>query len=129
MMENSLGSTITIKVKSNLGEMSIEVNENEDIKKIREIVSEKFEYRGPMERLFLFFDGQIISSEATLQTYNIKNGMTIYIVIKPSSRLLCSNSTDSSNFQSDEPQETFEELQNLANESNLSEDDNFINNR
>jgi len=60
----------------------VEVEENATIKKFKEAISVKF--KAPVENLCLIFAGKIMKDEETLTLHNVKDGMTVHLVIKQS---------------------------------------------
>jgi len=86
---------ITIHIKTPKEKKSIEVDGNADIKTVKEAISEKFG-NAPLESLCLIFAGKIIKDHDTLQTHNIKDGMTVHLVIKQSANAARNNNSSSS---------------------------------
>jgi len=86
---------ITIHIKTPKEKKSIEVDGDADIKKVKEAISEKFG-NAPLESLCLIFAGKIIKDHETLQTHNIKDGMTVHLVIKQSANAARNNDSSSS---------------------------------
>merc|ERR1719188_409522 len=85
---------ITIHIKTPKEKKSIEVDGNADIKTVKEAISEKFG-NAPLESLCLIFAGKIIKDHDTLQTHNIKDGMTVHLVIKQSANAARNNDSSS----------------------------------
>ncbi|CAB4068568.1 UBQLN [Lepeophtheirus salmonis] len=71
---------ITITVKTPKEKQSIEIEENANIKDFKAKISEKF--TAPVEQLCLIFAGKIMKDNDSLDTHNIKNGMTVHLVIR-----------------------------------------------
>ena len=59
-------------------------------------ISPEFE-NAPVEQLCLIFSGKIMKDHETLETHNIKDGMTVHLVIR-------SGNAGSNNRQNDQPQ-------------------------
>jgi len=74
---------ITVQVKTPKEKQSVEVEENATVKKFKEAISIKFN-NAPVENLCLIFAGKIMKDVETLNTHNVKDGMTVHLVIKQS---------------------------------------------
>lgn len=85
MAENrASGKKITILVKTPKDRKSIEVDDDAEIKDLKVVVAEKFETNP--ELVCLIFAGKIMKDTDTLKTHNIKEGLTVYLVIKAAPR-------------------------------------------
>ncbi|XP_041762523.1 ubiquilin-1 [Anopheles merus] len=85
MAENrASGKKITIMVKTPKDRKSIEIEDDAEIKDLKAIVAEKFETNP--ELVCLIFAGKIMKDTDTLKTHNIKEGLTVYLVIKAAPR-------------------------------------------
>uniref|UniRef100_A0A182MV83 Ubiquilin-like protein n=1 Tax=Anopheles culicifacies TaxID=139723 RepID=A0A182MV83_9DIPT len=85
MAENrASGKKITINVKTPKDRKSVEIDEDAEIKDLKLIVAEKFETNP--ELVCLIFAGKIMKDTDTLKTHNIKDGLTVYLVIKAAPR-------------------------------------------
>merc|ERR1719244_1423651 len=73
--------TITVQVKTPKEKQSVEIEENANVKKFKEAISAKFN-NAPIENLCLIFAGKILKDAENLGSHNIKDGMTIHLVIK-----------------------------------------------
>jgi len=73
---------ITIHVKTPKEKQAVEVEENATIKRFKEAIAVKF--KAPIENLCLIFAGKIMKDEETLVLHNVKEGMTVHLVIKQS---------------------------------------------
>ncbi|VVC98093.1 unnamed protein product [Leptidea sinapis] len=71
---------ITINVKTPKEKQQVEIEEDADIKKLKEILSTKF--NAEPEQLCLIFAGKIMNEHDTLKQHNIKDGLTVHLVIK-----------------------------------------------
>ncbi|KAK7080973.1 Ubiquilin-1 [Halocaridina rubra] len=81
MAESSEGTNkISLTVKTAKDKKIIEVEENIGIKELRELVSEKFS--SPLGEICLIFAGKILKDGERLNDHNIKDGLTIHLVIK-----------------------------------------------
>jgi len=74
---------ITIQVKTPKEKQPVEIEENASIKKFKEAISPKFS-NAPVESLCLIFAGKIMKDVETLGSHNVKDGMTVHLVIKQS---------------------------------------------
>ncbi|KFB38423.1 AGAP004294-PA-like protein [Anopheles sinensis] len=89
MAENSgakreAGKKITISVKTPKDKKLVEVDEDAEIKDLKLVVAEKFDTNPDL--VCLIFAGKIMKDTDTLRTHNIKEGLTVYLVIKAASR-------------------------------------------
>ncbi|XP_053657665.1 ubiquilin-1 [Anopheles marshallii] len=85
MAENrASGKKITINVKTPKDRKSVEIEDDAEIKDLKLIVAEKFETNP--ELVCLIFAGKIMKDTDTLKTHNIKEGLTVYLVIKAAPR-------------------------------------------
>lgn len=80
MAEDSGSKKITIIVKTPKDKKSVEIDEDAEIKELRTIVAEKFD--SDPDLVCLIFAGKIMKDTDTLKTHNIKDGMTVHLVIK-----------------------------------------------
>lgn len=71
---------ITITVKTPKEKQSIEIEEDADIKKLKDAISPKF--GAESDQLCLIFAGKIMNDADTLKMHNIKDGLTVHLVIK-----------------------------------------------
>jgi ubiquilin len=74
---------ITVNVKTPKEKQTVEIEANAEVKTFKEAISSKFG-DAPLESLCLIFAGKIMKDHETLATHNIKDGMTIHLVIKNS---------------------------------------------
>jgi len=74
---------ITVQVKTPKEKQAVEVEENATVKKFKEAISAKFS-NAPVENLCLIFAGKIMKDQETLTLHNVKDGMTVHLVIKQS---------------------------------------------
>ncbi|XP_055604652.1 ubiquilin-1 [Uranotaenia lowii] len=84
MAEDSGSRKITISVKTPKDKKSIEIVEDAEIKELRAIVAERFE--ADPDLVCLIFAGKIMKDTDTLKTHNIKDGLTVHLVIKAAPR-------------------------------------------
>ncbi|XP_065362882.1 ubiquilin-1 [Calliphora vicina] len=75
---------ILVNVKTPKDKKVIEIDEDSGIKDFKAMVAEKFE--AEPEQLVLIFAGKIMKDTDTLQTHNIKDGLTVHLVIKAKTR-------------------------------------------
>jgi len=78
---NKENKMITVQVKTPKEKQSVEIEENANVKKFKEAISVKFN-NAPIENLCLIFAGKILKDAENLGSHNIKDGMTIHLVIK-----------------------------------------------
>ncbi|KAG7300312.1 hypothetical protein JYU34_015901 [Plutella xylostella] len=71
---------ITITVKTPKEKQQIEIEEDADIKKLKQTLGPKF--NSEPEQLCLIFAGKIMNDGDTLKQHNIKDGLTVHLVIK-----------------------------------------------
>ncbi|XP_023954135.1 ubiquilin-1 [Bicyclus anynana] len=71
---------ITITVKTPKEKQQVEIEEDSDIKKLKEVLGSKF--NSEPEQLCLIFAGKIMNDGDTLKQHNIKDGLTVHLVIK-----------------------------------------------
>ncbi|XP_076230996.1 ubiquilin [Calliopsis andreniformis] len=71
---------ITVSVKTPKEKQSVEIEENATIKDFKEAISKKF--NAQTEQLCLIFAGKIMKDHETLSTHNVKDGLTVHLVIK-----------------------------------------------
>lgn len=80
MAEDSGSKKITITVKTPKDKKSILIEEDAEIKELRATVAEQFE--ADPDLVCLIFAGKIMKDTDTLKTHNIKDGLTVHLVIK-----------------------------------------------
>ncbi|XP_031638700.1 ubiquilin-1 [Contarinia nasturtii] len=73
-------NNITITVKTPKTKESITVDENAEIKDFKALIAPKFE--ADVEQLCLIFAGKIMKDNETLKEHNVKDGLTVHLVIK-----------------------------------------------
>ncbi|KOX77749.1 Ubiquilin-1 [Melipona quadrifasciata] len=71
---------ITVNVKTPKEKQSVEIEEDASIKDFKEAISKKF--NAQTEQLCLIFAGKIMKDHETLSTHNVKDGLTVHLVIK-----------------------------------------------
>jgi len=72
---------ITVQVKTPKEKQAVEIEENATIRQFKEAISAKFG-SAPVENLCLIFAGKIMKDQESLNTHNVKDGMTVHLVIK-----------------------------------------------
>ncbi|CAL4149005.1 unnamed protein product, partial [Meganyctiphanes norvegica] len=91
---------ISLTVKTAKEKQTIELNSNASVKELREIVGEKF--NATLEQVCLIFAGKILKDGENIDTHNIKDGLTVHLVVKggasaqPNNRSSTSTSTSTS---------------------------------
>jgi len=79
--EEGTGALITIHIKTPKDKKSVQVREKANVKDFKAAISKEFGGT-PVEQLCLIFAGKIIKDHETVDTHNIKDGMTVHLVIK-----------------------------------------------
>merc|ERR1712213_255932 len=74
-------ATITVHVKTPKDKKSISVGDKSSVKDFKAKISPEFN-NTPVEQLCLIFSGKIMKDHETLETHNIKDGMTVHLVIR-----------------------------------------------
>jgi ubiquilin len=74
------GKKINVTVKTPKEKQTIEVDEDADVKTFKQLIAEKFE--AEPDQLCLIFAGKILKETDTLRGHNIKDGLTVHLVIK-----------------------------------------------
>merc|ERR1719237_1310799 len=72
---------MTVQVKTPKEKQAVEVEEGATIKQFKEAISAKFS-GAPVGNLCLIFAGKIMKDHESLATHNVKDGMTVHLVIK-----------------------------------------------
>lgn len=75
---------ITLTVKTPKEKRTVEIEEEAEIKDFKVVVAEKFQ--AEPEQLCLIFAGKIMKDNDTLKMHNIKDGLTVHLVIKAPQR-------------------------------------------
>ncbi|XP_039960953.1 ubiquilin-1 [Bactrocera neohumeralis] len=84
MAEGGNSKRIVVNVKTPKEKKTIEVDEDSGIKDFKQLVAQKFD--SEPEQLVLIFAGKIMKDTDTLKTHNIKDGLTVHLVIKAPTR-------------------------------------------
>jgi len=93
MAEAAEGSQkITVQVKTPKEKQAVEIEENATIRQFKEAISAKFS-SAPVENLCLIFAGKIMKDQENLSTHNVKDGMTVHLVIKQGGAAASASST------------------------------------
>ncbi|KAL7016260.1 hypothetical protein ACKWTF_009980 [Chironomus riparius] len=79
-MAEGSSKRITISVKTPKEKKDIEIDEDSSVETFKAIVAEKFE--AEVEQLCLIFAGKILKDADSLKAHNIKDGLTVHLVIK-----------------------------------------------
>ncbi|XP_045216156.1 ubiquilin-1-like isoform X2 [Mercenaria mercenaria] len=87
--ENS-GKKIKVTVKTPKEKQEIDIDQDANVKQLRELVAEKF--GSPIEQLCLIFAGKILKDDEALAQHSIKDGMTVHLVIKSANRTAATSS-------------------------------------
>jgi len=82
MAEAAEGSgKMTVQVKTPKEKQAVEIEQGATIRQFKEAISAKFS-GAPVENLCLIFAGKIMKDQETLASHNVKDGMTVHLVIK-----------------------------------------------
>lgn len=84
----------TLTVKTPKEKKTVEVEENATVKELKDLVALKFSAQP--EQLCLIFAGKIMKDPDSLKTHNIKDGLTVHLVIKTSTPRSSDTGTSSS---------------------------------
>lgn len=84
MADDESKTKISITVKTPKDKHVVEVEEDASIKDFKELVAQKF--NAQQDQICLIFAGKIMKDHETLKSHNVKNGLTVHLVIKTSSR-------------------------------------------
>lgn len=79
-MAEGSSNRITVTVKTPKDKKDITVEEDASVEKFKVLVAEVFE--AEVEQLCLIFAGKIMKDADTLKSHNIKDGLTVHLVIK-----------------------------------------------
>ncbi|KAL8570751.1 hypothetical protein ACOMHN_006901 [Nucella lapillus] len=82
--EGSRPNKMTITVKTPKEKHDIEIDTNASVKELKEVVAKQF--GSPREQLCLIFAGKILKDPDSLEQHGVKDGVTIHLVIKTTSR-------------------------------------------
>ncbi|XP_035233656.1 ubiquilin-1-like, partial [Stegodyphus dumicola] len=80
MAEEETGPKITIFVKTAKEKKSVEIEESATVKELKEEVAKQFSTT--TEQVCLIFAGKILKDHEDIKSHNIKNGLTIHLVIR-----------------------------------------------
>ncbi|CAD5122358.1 DgyrCDS10795 [Dimorphilus gyrociliatus] len=80
MADQAEGSNIKVVVKTPKEKKEINISQNATVKEFRQNVSEAFS--ADIQQVCLIFAGKILKDDDTLLQHNIKNGLTVHLVIK-----------------------------------------------
>nr|CAD7574814.1 unnamed protein product [Timema californicum] len=75
---------ITLTVKTPKEKQTVEIEEDASIKDFKDLVAKKFS--AEVDQLCLIFAGKIMKDHENLQNHNIKDGLTVHLVIKTTTR-------------------------------------------
>ncbi|CAH0562646.1 unnamed protein product [Brassicogethes aeneus] len=82
--ENASETKITVTVKTPKEKETLEVNEDMGVKEFKDLIAAKFS--AEPEQLCLIFAGKIMKDGDNLKQHNIKDGLTIHLVIRAAPR-------------------------------------------
>ncbi|XP_057666588.1 ubiquilin-1 [Diorhabda carinulata] len=83
-LDNTSSTKITVHVKTPKDKESFQVEEDCSVKEFKEVIRKKF--TAEPDQLCLIFAGKIMKDQETLQQHNIKDGLTIHLVIRAAQR-------------------------------------------
>lgn len=89
MAEEESGRNINIFIKTSKEKKSVEIAENATVKELKEKVAESFGTK--LEQVCLIFAGKILKDHETIASHNIKDGLTIHLVVRAASTTQESN--------------------------------------
>lgn len=95
---------ISVTVKTPKEKQTVEVQENATISEFKEVVAKQF--NAQPSQLCLIFAGKIMKDQDTLSTHNIKDGLTVHLVIKtnaPQNNTTTSSSPNTGSTQAQRP--------------------------
>lgn len=78
--QENVNKKISVTVKTPKDKQTVEVDEDADIKTFKALVAEKFE--AEPDQLCLIFAGKIMKDSDSLKGHNVKDGLTVHLVIK-----------------------------------------------
>lgn len=82
--DNASSTKITVHVKTPKDKESFQVDEDCSVKEFKEVIRKKF--TAEPDQLCLIFAGKIMKDQDTLKQHNIKDGLTIHLVIRAAQR-------------------------------------------
>lgn len=101
MAEEESGPKITIYVKTAKEKKSVEVEESATVKELKEEVARQFSTS--VEQVCLIFAGKILKDHEDIKSHNIRNGLTIHLVIRTGNKQQEANSSTSASNQTNNP--------------------------
>ncbi|KAM6995274.1 ubiquilin-4 [Tautogolabrus adspersus] len=90
----SEGSMIVVTVKTPNGKEDITISGDSSVAQFRQEVSKKFEAK--QDQLVLIFAGKILKDADALSQHNIKDGMTVHLVIKTNAKSTAGSTSQAS---------------------------------
>ncbi|XP_014218444.1 ubiquilin-1 [Copidosoma floridanum] len=84
---------ITITIKTPKDKQTVEIEEDASIKDFKEVVAKKFDTQP--EQVCLIFAGKIMKDHENLTNHNLKDGLTVHLVIKTPRNAATPNNQDS----------------------------------
>ncbi|KXJ11897.1 ubiquilin-1 [Exaiptasia diaphana] len=81
MADEESQNKIKVVVKTSKEKETIEISPDATIKEFKDEISPKFN-NAPVGQLCLIFAGRILKDNETVESYNIKDGLTVHLVIK-----------------------------------------------
>lgn len=80
MADEESPKQISLVVKTAKEKKVVKVSESASVKELKEQVAKEFS--APLEQLCLIFAGKILKDNETISTHNIKDGLTVHLVIR-----------------------------------------------
>lgn len=108
----STSNKITLNVKTTKEKKSFEVNDNLTVLQFKDVIAPAFET--DPKQCCLIFAGKIMKDSLTLQSYNMKDGLTIHLAIREPSRTSECNNTSRLGAASNTTQFNLSEILNLG---------------
>ncbi|KAI6178173.1 hypothetical protein M3Y98_00472100 [Aphelenchoides besseyi] len=91
MSDDEEVSTMTIKFKTTQNTHELQVPTNSTVEKVKEKLSAQLNH--PKERLTLIFSGKILKDPDSIESYGIKDGMVVHMVLRAAAGSSASGST------------------------------------
>ncbi|KAI6202864.1 hypothetical protein M3Y94_00490000 [Aphelenchoides besseyi] len=91
MSDDEEVSTMTIKFKTTQNTHELQVPTNSTVEKVKEKLSAQLNH--PKERLTLIFSGKILKDPDSIESYGIKDGMVVHMVLRAAAGSSTSGST------------------------------------
>ncbi|KAK3735016.1 hypothetical protein QZH41_010667 [Actinostola sp. cb2023] len=105
MADEESQNKIKVVVKTSKNKETIEISHDATIKEFKDEISSKF--NAPVEQLCLIFAGRILKDSDTVDSYHIKDGLTVHLVVKSDNKVkMVQASSSSSTAEPTQPSST-----------------------